>query len=177
MRELTVRIKFTTPSLGNVPQAGKSGRMVMPRNQSGAVMFLATWHNGNMRFAAKVLGKHQDEVDKILWDVAVDSSPHPDRWLKRYYTVKDKQRYVIHETFVPGQIVGINCVVPNAITDEDLWRLMNLTGQYKGLSPARPFEFGKFEVVSIRPRRAPSEGEGEQEQKPVKAETRTTLSA
>src|ERR1700744_2773203 len=116
MRELTIRIKFTTHSLGNVPQRERNGRMRMPRNPSGAVIFLGTWHNANMRFAAKVLNKHQDEVDKIVWDIAVDSSPHDDRWFRRYYTVSGKQRFVIHETFVPGQVIGINCVVPNAIT-------------------------------------------------------------
>lgn len=177
MRELTIRIRFTTRSLGNVPEPTSLGRLFMPRNVDGGVIFLATWHNANMRFAAKVLGKHQDEVDKIVWDIVVDSSPHEDRWFKRFYTKTEggKARFVIHETFVPGQVVGINCVVPNAISDEDMWRLMNLAGQYKGLSPARPFEFGKFEVESIRPRRGAA-GDQEQEES-VKAEDRATLPA
>jgi hypothetical protein len=131
-----------------------------------------------MRFASQVLNKHQDEVGKILWDIAVDAVVERDSWYRRYYAVPgtSRQRYVLHESFVPGQIIGINCVVPNAITEEDLWRLMQLAGQYKGLSPARPGEFGQFEVVSIRPRRASaSDGGDTQEQEVGKAESPSSL--
>jgi hypothetical protein len=62
-------------------------------------------------------------------------------------------RYSLHEAFEEGQIVGLNCIVPTVITEEDFWQLMGKAGQYKGLSPWKPGEFGFFEVVSIRPRR------------------------
>lgn len=156
MRELTVRIRFTKPSLGNVKQP-KSGRFVLPRNPvTGEVTFLASWHRSNMQFAAQLLGRHQDEVKKVHWDLNVDAAVLPDRWYRRYYTVNgtSKERFVVHESFRPGQIVGVNCVVPASIPDDDFWELMRIAGQYKGLSPARPEEFGRFEVVSIRPRRA-----------------------
>ncbi len=154
MRELTVRIRFTKHSLGNVKKKEIAGKFLLPRNTSGAVTFLASWHYANMKLAAQLLGRHQDEVSKILWDIAVDAVVRGDSWFRRYYTNDTgRQRYVLHESFVPDQIIGINCVVPSVITDEDFWRLMQIAGQYKGLSPARPGEFGHFEVVSIRPRR------------------------
>jgi len=155
MRELTVRISFTKHALGNVKKDG-TGKFLLPRNPAGAVTFLASWHNANMRFAAQLLGKHQDEVAKILWDIAVDAVVNRDSWYRRYYNVSgtNRQRYVLHESFTPGQIVGINCVVPANISDEDFWSLMQLAGRYKGLSPARPGEFGHYSVVSIRSRRA-----------------------
>lgn len=156
MRELTVRIRFIKPSLGNVKKEG-TGRFAFARNPStGAVTFLSTWHHANMRFAAQLLGRHQEEVKKILWDINVDGVVARDSWYRRFYTVSgtSKQRYVLHESFRPGQVVGVNCVVPSSISDDDFWELMRLAGQYKGLSPARPEEFGHFEVVSIRPRRA-----------------------
>ncbi len=155
MRELTVRIKFTKHSLGAV-KVSQSGRFVFARNpNSGNVIFLATWHQANLKFAAQVFGQHQEEVKKILWDINVDGVVQPNSWFRRYFTVTGtgKQRFVLHETFVPGQIVGLNCVVPSSIPDENFWGLMRLVGQYRGLSPAKPKEFGHFELVSIRHRR------------------------
>lgn len=162
MRELTVRIRFTKHSLGNVKRADT--RFAFARNPSGFVTFLASWHHANMKLASQLLGRHQDEVGKILWDIAVDGVVRRDSWFHRYYAIGNRQRYVVHESFVPGQVVGINCVVPNPITDDDLWQLMSLAGRYKGLSPARPGEYGQFEVVSIRPRRAvATQEEGEKQ--------------
>ena len=155
MRELTVRIRFTKHSLGNVKTAG-TGRFMFARNPSThAVTFLASWHRTNMRFAAQVLGRGHDEVEKILWDINVDGVVEKGSWFRRFYTVSGttKKRFVLHESFQPGQVVGLNCVVPNGISDDDLWQLMRIAGQYKGLSPARPTEYGHFDVVSIRPRR------------------------
>src|SRR5688572_19652607 len=113
MRELTVRIRFTAHCLGNVKTPG-TGRFVFARSPgSGSVTFLSTWHFSNMRSAAQMLGRHQDEVRKIHWDINVDGVVR-DNWYRRYYTVSgtDKQRYVLHEAFDPGQVVGINCFVP-----------------------------------------------------------------
>ena len=157
MRELTVRLRFTSPCLGNCKERDGSGRFVFLRSPSGHVTFLAPWHHANMRLAAQLLGKHQDEVGKIFWDINIDARVRHDRWYKLYYQSKEgnRQRFSQHEAFFPGQIISINCVVPTPINDEDFWRLMSKAGQYKGLSPWKPGEYGFFEVVSIRPRRAP----------------------
>ena len=155
MRELTVRIRFTKHCLGNVKAKDGSGRFLFPKNPRGFVTFLAGWHHANMRFAAQILGRHQDEVGKILWDINVDGRIKKDCWHRRYYSVgQGRQRFCVHEAFMPGQVVGINCVVPASISDEDFWRLMQLAGQYRGISPWKPGEYGFFEVESIRPRRA-----------------------
>jgi hypothetical protein len=153
MRELTVRIRFTSHSLGNVKSRERDG-YVMPRTPEGLVTFMPTWHTANMRMAAQLLGRHGTEVGKIFWDVTVDATLVLDRWYRRYYfNSTGKRRYVQHESFVPGQIVGLNCIVPAAIDDGDFIQLMNLAGKYKGLSPWDPGKFGHFAVESIRPRR------------------------
>lgn len=155
MRELTVRLKFTKHCLGNVKARDGSGKFLLPRNPKGFVTFLSSWHQANMRFAAQILGRHQDEIGKILWDIAVDGRVKRDGYHRRYYSVgTGRQRFCVHEAFMPGQVVGINCVVPISISDDDLWRLMQLAGQYKGISPWKPGEYGFFEVESIRSRRA-----------------------
>jgi hypothetical protein len=72
-------------------------------------------------------------------------------------------RHVVHEAFLPGQIVGINCVAPPSIPEEDLWALFRLAGKYKGLSPFRPGEYGQFEVESIVARRVMSRPQQKEE--------------
>lgn len=152
MREFTIRIRFVCHCLGGEKQPG--GRFVFSRGPSGQVLFLSSWHRANMRFAAKLLGRHHGEVDKIHWDIHVDGQPQPNSWFKRYYRSSgDRQRYAIHEAFAPGHIVGINCLVPASISEEDLWQLFQKAGQYRGISPWKPGEYGFYEVVSIRPRR------------------------
>ncbi len=155
MRELTVRIRFTTPCLGNVKDKTRQ-RFLLPRTQDGTVMFLASWHRANLKFAAQTLNRHQDEVDKILWDVQVDGQAlHGRCWTQRFYRKagSNREHYSVHEAFIAGQVIGINCVVPEKITDEDFWQLMSLAGKYRGLSPFLPCDHGIFEVVSIRLRR------------------------
>lgn len=156
MRELTVRVRFTTPCLGNVKD--RTGRFLLPRSPDGlSVLFQASWHQSNMALASQLLGRHQDTVRKIMWDVRVDGLPRrSDRWHRIYYPTKNgRDRYFLHEAFKPGQVIGLNCTVPNAISDEDFWTLVQKAGQYKGLSPLRAGEFGLYDVVGVRPRRSP----------------------
>jgi len=168
MRELTVRIKYTTAALGNQKLRDGSGRFVFSRSPEGNVLFLPSWHHANMRLASKLLGRHQGQVRKIFWDINVDGCVRPPRWHRVYRDSGEgegsERRYTLHEAFFPGQIIGINCAVPGSISDDDFWRLMQKAGQYKGLSPWQPGEYGFYEVVSIRPRQAPKEDEGNHEE-------------
>lgn len=164
MRELTVRIRFVRPSLGNQKLRDGSGRFVFQRGPSGHILFLASWHHANMHLAAQLLGRHQVEVRDIFWDINIDGRLRHDPWFRAYYNSgsNGRSRYSQHEAFFPGQVVGVNCIVPAAISQDDFWRLMAKAGQYKGLSPWKPGEFGLYEVLSIRPRRAPMD-ESEEE--------------
>lgn len=154
MRELTIRLKFTKHSLGNVKSRVRPGAFIFARSPQGNVTFLSSWHSANMRLASQLLGRHQDEVAKIFWDINVDGAMRADCWYQRYYrSSTGKNRYVLHEAFFPGQTVGINCVVPAVISDDDFWRLMQIAGQYRGLSPWHPSEYGFFSVDTLRPRR------------------------
>lgn len=162
MRELTARIRFTKHSLGNVKDR-TTGRFMFPRSPNGAITFLSSWHQSNMRFAATLLNLHHDAVKGIYWDIEIDAATDANGWHRRYYTVGGRERYVLHEAMMPGQVVGINCVVPAEIGDEAFWQLLRVAGQYKGLSPFRPGDFGHYDVVGIRPRRATADPEGNQE--------------
>lgn len=153
MRELTVRIRFTSPSLGNVKARDGSGVFYLPRSKTGQVLFLGTWFQTGVNFAAKVMNRYQAEVRKIHWDIALDAVVRPKPFTRRYYKKGKRQRYVLHESLLVDQVIGINCVVPTEISDDDFWSLMRIVGQYHGLSPWVETGYGLFVVESLRPRR------------------------
>jgi hypothetical protein len=160
MRELTVRIRFTNYCLGNQKAKDGSGRFEFMRSPDGKnVLFLASWHKANMRSAAQLLGRYGEEVKGIFWDINVDGNLRDEKWHRAYYvSPKSKQRrYSLHEAFFIGQEVSFNCCVPSSIPDDDFWRLMAKAGQYRGISPWKPGEYGNFEVVQIRPRKNPNQ--------------------
>lgn len=157
MREVTVRIKYTSPCLGNVPdRSARTGRLVFHRNHDGQLVFLPTWHLHNMTFAAQLLGKAYSDVSKIQWDQAADCVlRQPDPWYRRYYTNSNgRRRFAVHEAVFPGQVVGFNCVLPATIDDDTFIRLMEIAGRYKGLSPFRGAEFGRYVPEEMCNRRA-----------------------
>lgn len=167
MRELTIRIRFTTASLGSVkkhakdPDSGKTWPIyLMPRTADGQIRFESAWWLSSLRFAANVLCKHHKSVEAIHFDVVIDgrTDTNPANFFKRYFQSdglkngRSKSRFVKHEAFQPGDVIGVNCVVPSEISDDDFWKLMDLVGRFKGISPYGPRENGRFEVEAIRPK-------------------------
>ena len=150
MRELTIRLKFTKACLGNVKRADDSKwpRYYLPRNPDGQIRFEAKWWRSSLKFAAEIMNKHHREVNDIQFDVIIDGRPdtNPDNFYKRFI---DKKRYIKHEAFKEGDLIGVNCVVPSSISDDELWQLMTYVGQYRGISPFGPKEYGLFTVESI----------------------------
>ena len=157
MRELTVRIRFNQHCLGNVK--GRRGNFFLPRDVEEAVVFMPTWHLSNMQLAASIYGRHQTEVRKIHWDPRIDVVLLKDRWYRRTFSRGEGKspRIAFHEAILPHQVIGINCAVPDSITDDHLISLMTLAGKYKGLSPYKPGQFGRFTVEALRRRRCQPE--------------------
>ena len=104
---------------------------------------------------SQMMGKHHNAVKKIFWDIEIDGELVDKCFTRCYYkkTPKGRERWSTHESLIRGQSIGINCVVPYEIDDEDFWTLLQIAGKYKGLSPWQPGTYGHYEVVSIRPRR------------------------
>lgn len=153
MREVCVRIRFVSASLGNVKAGDSSGRFFLPRNVQGSVQFLATWYAANARTASRVLGRHQDAVGGILWSDVVTTENTECRFYRRYYkTDGGRERYCVHEAFMPGDIVSFRAVVPAVISDQDLRELLDCAGRYCGLSPWKRIQgYGRYDVISISP--------------------------
>jgi hypothetical protein len=139
MRELTVRLMFLAPCLGNVRkyrrQKGKVQHYyVFPRHPvSDRVMFLPKWWAASLRRAAQVLCKHQREVQEILFTPEIDGNPAPipEQFYRRHLR---SDQYTKHEAYFPGAVIGITCAVPDSIDDDDFVRLMQYAGKYSGIS-------------------------------------------
>lgn len=169
MRELTVRLKFTSHCLGNVQhryqstQRGKKKQKVcylLPRSPDGRLILMPTWWTAILRKASDVFCKHQQRVKDIRFSMEVDGIPSP--WetdaYRRYF---DKDKFAAHEAFYPGSVIGVTCLVPSKISDDDFWKLLDIAGKYYGISPARSGEFGMFTVEGIQ-RRSPSKTQTEE---------------
>lgn len=161
MRELTVRLSFTTPCLGDVKKYVKDRSdsrrwpvYFMPRMPGGGkIRFQANWWASSLRFAASVMSKHQKEVVGVSFEVAVDGRPDTniDHFYRRFFKGEEEGKFVKHEAFFPGDVIGVNCVVPGGINDDDFWTLMEYVGRFRGISPYGLSEgYGRFEVVTIR---------------------------
>lgn len=152
MRELIALIRFTNNCLGNVRKFYWKGDkkfvyFAFDKDHAGNVIFMPKWWRSNMSFASTVLSKHQDEIGKMCFDPVVDGIPRGgEQCYRRYY---DSDKFTRHETFAPGDIVGVKAAVPTKISDEDFRALMAVTGQYKGISPYKPYQFGFFTVENI----------------------------
>jgi hypothetical protein len=92
-------------------------------------------------------------VKKIEWSPAIDGSP---RLWQRYIQEPNRPenarpRYAQHEAFLPGRVVGIDCVLPVDLTVNTFVALMEVAGKFRGISPYKPGEYGRFTVVSVHP--------------------------
>jgi hypothetical protein len=154
MRELSVRIRFTTPCLGKEkrhyrdPVSGKTRyKFIFTRAPaSSKVVFLPTWWRSIILKAAELSASGHVAAGKIRFGCELDGQPQRELY-RRYYS--DTQ-FSAHEVFAAGAVVGATCVVPHEISDEEFERLLSCAGKYFGISPARPNEFGYFEVVNIQ---------------------------
>ena len=113
------------------------------------VMFLPTWWEHLMAFAAQVLGRHHGAIKKINWDPVIDGVPQE---FKRFYA---EGRYTLHEAFLVGDQVTVRAVIPSGLAIDDFAELLQVAGQYRGISPYRKdkrYRFGTFEVLSVQKR-------------------------
>jgi hypothetical protein len=153
MKDYTVRIRFTQPSLGNAKEK-TTGRFLFMRSSLGCIIFLPAWHKSNMLMAATLLSIRPELVRGISWDIEIDAKLTEKRWQRVYYrNSTGRERYSMHEAIMPGQTIGINCVLPLDLDDNVFSDLMSTAGRYKGLSPWKPGDYGHYEVVDLFPRK------------------------
>jgi hypothetical protein len=158
MRELTVRMRFVKPCLGNIKGGG--GRFLLPRDPAGAISFPPAWHAANVRFAYAALAVSDPaltalkaDLGRVRWEPAIASAPSRVVWHKRH---SQGASYALHEAIPAGEAVSFSCHVPDAVPDKAVQDLLVYAGRYRGLSPWRPGDFGHYELVSLSP--TPNQG-------------------
>lgn len=161
MRELTLKLRFTQPCLGRVKLrrtiiidgvAKKRSFFIFERNPiDNRVMFMAPWWKAIIQRAAEVQCRLQKEVQAVRFLLEVDGTPRsvPDGAFKHFYK---PHMFSLHEQFAPGDVIGVTCVVPSSISDDDFWSLMDTAGQYYGISAFGPRKYGFFRIEGLHQR-------------------------
>jgi len=161
MQEITIRLRFNRECLGSAKRVKRKGQksqtiFCFARDPRDRIMFMSTWWASLIRYAAKVAGRAYDLVGEIDWDPIVDGKPRTD-WKRvvvpAHLDPKKRERYAVHEAFAPGDVVGINAVIPKQLSVDEFSELLTIAGTYKGISPFREQDekYGTFEVLSVKP--------------------------
>lgn len=161
MQEVTIRLRFNRECLGAAKRTKRRGQyekiiFCMPRDPNGRVMFLPTWWSIIIKYASAVVNLGQGLVGKIDWDPVIDGHPCPN-WRRIVVPARDdsanRTRYCSHEAFRSGDVIGVNAVLPDGLSADDLCELLTVAGTYKGISPFQKEgeRYGTFEVLSVCP--------------------------
>jgi hypothetical protein len=143
MRRITLRLQFITPCLGHI-RCDDYDRF--ERDATGAVVFMNSWWQKLFDYGAKAFGKHQAIISSVRVHPRIQGQPGR---YKRYYA---PGKYTVHEAFVAKQVITISVMLPNGINQKDFRTILNLAGQYRGVSPyGWQNGFGQFEVLEEAP--------------------------
>lgn len=155
MQEVKVLLRFIVPCLGadKRPRDGLGVVFCFPRTPGGQVLFHQTWWRAIVTHAARIKNIPTTVIKKIEWSPAIDGSP---RLWQRYIHDPSRQenvrpKYAQHEAFLPGRVIGVECILPVDLTVDTFVGLMEVAGKFRGISPYKPGEYGRFTVVSVHP--------------------------
>ena len=142
MNEFYLRLKFIVPSLGNCKRPDGSYTFNKDADTQ-KVVFLPSLYLDILNHAAKLLNRHHQLVRQISFGCAVDGVPS---FYRRATTGK---RFAWHEAYKAGDIIGVTVMLPAALTQKDFLVLIAKAGEYGGLSPFKPREYGRFVVDGV----------------------------
>jgi hypothetical protein len=142
MREVVIRIRFTSPSLGNV--RGQDCDRFQRDKATGKVKFMASWWRDLLDYGAQALGMHQKEAKRVAFHYLVDGEP---KIFRRFYK---NQQYKQHEAFLEGDVIAVTAMVPEGLPLDSIKEMLNTAGKYQGISPYGWREdYGRFTVVDV----------------------------
>lgn len=140
MREVEIKLKFTTPCLGRVL---KDGCSYFERDASGNILFMHSWWISLLRYGAQAFGKHQSLIDYVK----MHSHVKGDTLVINKQVRQDVKR---HEAFAKGSVVVTRALLPDGLPIDEFEAILKLAGQYQGISPFGWKDgYGLFEVVSV----------------------------
>jgi hypothetical protein len=142
--ELVVRLKFTTPCLGNVRRSDYDR---MTRDDEGRVIFMPTWWRSAFVQAARAISRYYDYVNKILPALPIDGELT--RITRRYGRGLDDIK--VHEGYDVGAIITVKFAIPGKMHIRQFVELLESVGMYVGISPYRGGKnYGFFKVLEVR---------------------------
>lgn len=143
--EVKVRLKFTTPSLGNV-RGDVLDKML--RDHEGDVIFLQSWWRAVLSYGAQAYNRFEKEIDLVQTDPKVKGE------LSTYRRYWKPNEFKMHEAFLAGAEIDVRFCLPRAISPEEFKELLTLAGRYVGVSPyGHKQDYGRFIVLSVEPAR------------------------
>jgi len=142
--ELVVRLKFTTPCLGNV-RRGDYDRMT--RDDEGRVIFMPTWWRSAFGQAARAISRYYDYVNQILPALPVDGELT--RITRRYG--RGLEDTTVHEGYDVGAVIAVRFAIPGKMHTRQFVELLEAVGEYVGVSPYRGDKnYGFFKVLEVK---------------------------
>ena len=148
--EVTARIRFTRPCLGNVRRPDCDQ---MERDPEGNVIFLSTWWRAAFAKAARAINRHYKLVDNIHPALQIYG---PVTRIERPYTEQHgdgrQRRIKIHEGFAVGAVVECSFLLSSGMTADYFTELLESVGIYFGISPYgwKTGLYGFFKVLEVR---------------------------
>jgi len=142
--ELVVRLKFTTPCLGNVRRSDYDR---MTRDDEGRVIFMPTWWRSAFGQAARAISRYYDYVNQILPALPIEGDLT--RVARRYGRGADDIK--VHEGYDVGATVTVRFAIPGKMHIRQFVELLEAVGMYVGISPYRSGKnYGFFKVLEVK---------------------------
>ena len=153
MEQIAIKIRFKTACLGGQKPPGST--LARFERSGGHVIFMPTWWKEIVAYGAKGASPSfsVELAERVGFDAAVDGQV---KRYTRHYTYKGTHGCQEHEAFLVDQVIGIRAMLPDGMTRDDLFRILQTAGAFKGISPygKDTLGFGRFEVVEIQSIRA-----------------------
>ncbi len=147
MEKVQLTLKFLRPCLGGIrsPPVDRFER----DPATGRVMFMNSWWLSVAEVGARALGKHQDKVRELMFDLYVHGSVS--LFDRQYF---DPERRVCastrHEAFAEGATLSVSVVLPDGLPVRDFAEIMSLAGRFRGISPYGWKQgYGRFSDVKV----------------------------
>lgn len=143
--EVVVRLKFTTPCLGNVRRSDYDR---MTRDDEGRVIFMPTWWRSAFGQAARAISRYYNYVNQILPALPVEGDLS--RIGRRYGRGPDDIK--VHEGFDVGTTVKVRFAIPGKMHIRQFVELLEAVGEYIGVSPYgwKRGSYGHFKVLEVK---------------------------
>lgn len=151
--EFRITLEFDEPCLGNErfddPLPNK-----MLYNSQKQVIFRQVWWDTLLFKAIEAFKRnpknkdYSEQIRQIMWRPEVKGEV---KLYKRWYYLKGKKEFKVHESFLPQDRIVVHALVPENLSRDEFKAILEMAGSYFGISPFgwKRGVYGKFHVISV----------------------------